>query len=116
MASCDINRWPVKILMAGQLAYYFAHNAWVTPLCPEPILNQDGSKKQDSEMKSSKRWIGKFRKEHPKLRVIVVEDALSANAPHIRTLRKHDLSYVIGVKEKGSKFLFDQFAVNEKTI
>ena len=86
----------------------------VIPLCPEPILNQDGSKKQDSEMKSSKRWIGKFRKEHPKLRVIVVEDALSANAPHIRTLRKHDLSYIIGVKEKGSKVLFDQFAVNEK--
>ena len=86
----------------------------VIPLCPEPILNQDGSKKQDSELKSGKRWIEKFRKEHSKLRAIIIEDALSANAPHIKTLKKHDLRYIIGVTDKGHKALINQFSVNER--
>ena len=86
----------------------------VIPFCPEPILNQDGSKKQDCETKSSKRWVEKFRNEHPKLKAIIIEDALSANAPHIKTLQEHNLRYILGVSPDGHKSLFNQFQVNEQ--
>jgi hypothetical protein len=44
---------------------------------------------------------------HPHLRLIVTEDALSSNAPHIRELEKHRLHYILGVKEGDHAFLFD---------
>jgi len=56
---------------------------------------------------ASKRFFEKLRKVHPHLRLIVVEDALSSNAPHIRELEKHQLYYILGVKEGDHAFLFD---------
>src|ERR1035441_2112927 len=52
----------------------------VIPLFPEPIIQQDGHTKNDCERNATRRWLKQFRAEHPHLRVIVVEDALSANA------------------------------------
>src|SRR5208282_5273587 len=60
----------------------------VIPLAPEPIIQQDGQTKNDCERNSTRRWLKRFRQEHPHLPVIVVEDALSANAPHLRDLRE----------------------------
>src|SRR5271157_367431 len=60
----------------------------VIPLAPEPIIQQDGQTKNDCERNATRRWIKRFRQEHPHLPVIVVEDALSANAPHLRDLRE----------------------------
>ena len=59
----------------------------VIPLAPEPIIQQDGQTKNDCERNATRRWLKQFRQEHPHLPVIVVEDALSANAPHLRNLR-----------------------------
>ena len=59
----------------------------VIPLAPEPIIQQDGQTKNDCERNATRRWLKSFRQEHPLLPVIVVEDALSANAPHLRDLR-----------------------------
>ena len=58
----------------------------VIPLAPEPIQRQDGQTKNDCERNAARRWLRQFRKDHPHLPVIVTEDALSANAPHIRDL------------------------------
>src|SRR4029453_5083020 len=58
----------------------------VIPLMPEPIVNQDGSEKNDCERNAAKRFVTKFRRDHPHLKVIVTEDSLSSNAPHIETL------------------------------
>ena len=53
----------------------------VIPLAPEPIIQQDGQTKNDCERNATRRWLESFRQEHPHLPVIVVEDALSSNAP-----------------------------------
>ena len=58
----------------------------VIPLAPEPIIQQDGHTKNDCERNATRRWLKQFRQEHPHLPVIVVEDALSANAPHLKDL------------------------------
>jgi disulfide oxidoreductase YuzD len=77
----------------------------VIPLMPEPIIKQDGETKNDCERNASKRFFEKFRQDHPNLPVIVVEDALSSNAPHIRELQRHNLRYILGVKEGDHEFL-----------
>ncbi len=78
----------------------------VIPLCPEMILNQDGQSKNDCERNAAKRFFEKLRKVHPHLPLIVNEDALSPNAPHIRDLKKYDLHYILGVKPGDHAFLF----------
>jgi hypothetical protein len=78
----------------------------VIPLAPEPIINQDGHTKNDCERNASRRWLKHFRREHPHLPVIVVEDGLSANAPHLSDLREARVRYIIGVKPGDHAFLF----------
>lgn len=78
----------------------------VIPLCPEMIRRQDGSKKNDCERNAAKRFFEDLRREHPHLKLIVTEDALSANAPHIRELQRHDLRYLLSVKSGDHAFLF----------
>ena len=58
----------------------------VIPLCPEPILNKDGAKKNDCERNACKRVLENFRREHPHLKAILVEDGLSSTAPNIRMI------------------------------
>ena len=79
----------------------------VIPLAPEPIIKQDGQDKNDCERNAAKRFLVQFRKDHPHLNAIVVEDALSSNAPHIHDLRKAGLRFILGVKDPGNKFLFN---------
>jgi hypothetical protein len=86
----------------------------VIPLMPEPIVKQDGSEKNDCERNAAKRFVSKFRQDHPNLNVIVTEDSLSSNAPHIETLREHDMRYILGVKEGDHAFLFKCVAEAEQ--
>lgn len=79
----------------------------VIPLCPEPIMKGDGAKKNDCERNASERLLRDFRREHPHLPVILGEDALSANGPHLKLLKELDMSYIIVVKPDGNKSLFD---------
>src|SRR5271163_1930986 len=79
----------------------------VIPLAPEPIIQQDGQTKNDCERNATRRWLKPFRQEHPHLPIIVVEDALSANAPHLEDLAEADARYIIGVKPGDHKFLFE---------
>jgi hypothetical protein len=80
----------------------------VIPVYPEMITRQDGSGKQDSERKASKRFFREFRREHPHLPVIVVEDALSSNGPHIRELQQLGLRFILGAKPADHVHLFAQ--------
>lgn len=79
----------------------------VIPLTVEPILKQDGATKNDCERNSSKRLLNALRTMHPKLKMVIVEDALHSNAPHIKTLESLDYKYIIGVKPDGNSWLFD---------
>jgi hypothetical protein len=80
----------------------------VIPLMPEPIFKQDGESKNDCERNALKRFLPKFRQDHPHLRVIATLDALYANAPVIRDLRTAFVSWIIRVKLDGNTFLFKQ--------
>src|SRR6266516_332151 len=80
----------------------------VIPLMPEPIVQQDGTDKNDCERNAAKRFMAKLRKDHPHLKFIVTEDSLSANAPHIETLQDYGLHYILGVKEGDHALLFQQ--------
>lgn len=77
----------------------------VIPLPPEPIFNHDGDTKNDCERNACRRWLEKFRKDHPHLKVIITEDGLSSNAPHIRDLIEHRCHFILGLKEGDHAYL-----------
>lgn len=79
----------------------------VFPLCPELIRRQDGATKNDCERNATKRFIADFRREHPRLKVIVTEDGLSSNAPHIKDLMAHDLRYILSAKPGDHAYMFN---------
>lgn len=79
----------------------------VIPLAPEPIVKGDGATKNDCERNASKRLLSTLRREHPHLKILIVEDGLAANYPHLSLLDSLTMSYVIGVKEGDHEYLFD---------
>jgi hypothetical protein len=85
----------------------------VIPLMPEPMVKQDGTEKNDCERNAAKRLIAKLRQDHPHLKVIVTEDSLSSNGPHIEMLQDHALHYILGVKEGDHAYLFTQVEAAE---
>jgi len=86
----------------------------VIPLRPEAILKQDGSEKNDCERNAANRFLAKLRRDHPHLRVIVTEDGLSSNAPHLETLQAYGCHYILGVKEGDHGYLFAQVRAAEQ--
>lgn len=104
-----------KVSANGKITYYLQavgaaivnpYFKEVIPLCPEIIRKQDGETKMDCERNAIKRFLKKFRQDHPHLKVIINEDALSSNAPHIEDLEQYNCHYILGVKEGDHKFLF----------
>jgi len=79
----------------------------VIPFCPEPIQKMDGSKKNDCERNASKRLLKDLKREHPHLKLVIVEDSLSSNAPHIKLLESLEYQYILGAKPSDHKWLFD---------
>jgi hypothetical protein len=79
----------------------------VIPLSPEHISNLDGQTKNDCERNAARRWLEKFRKDHPHLKVIITEDGLSSNAPHIRDLIAYGCHFILGLKEGDHAYLSD---------
>jgi hypothetical protein len=88
----------------------------VIPLCPEIILNQHGNSKNDCERNACKRFLENFRREHPPLKAILIEDGLSSTAPHIRMIEEHGLLYILGAKPGDHQFLFEQIDTSEATV
>jgi len=86
---------------------FLQHHKEVIPLCPEPILKQDGQTKNDCERNAAKRLLQDTRREHPHLNLIVVEDGLASNAPHIRLLQALKYRFILGAKPADHKNLFE---------
>ena len=78
----------------------------VIPLAPEPIVKADGAKKNDCERNAAKRLLTDVRREYPHLKLIVLEDALASNGPHIQLLKKLDLRFIPGAKRGDHEHLF----------
>ena len=83
----------------------------VVPFMPEAIIKQDGANKNDCERNAVKRFLLKVRQDHPDLPLIITEDGLSPNAPHIKALKAGDFRFILTVKESDHRYLFDY--VNE---
>lgn len=81
----------------------------VIAMAVEPIIQQDGATKNDCERNATRRLLKRFRKQHPKLKSIIVEDALASNGPHIRDLIEMKFDFLLGVKPGDHKVLFDEF-------
>ena len=82
----------------------------VFPLDFEPILNQDGATKNDCERNAAKRLCTALAAQYPELAFLFVEDALYANAPHVRQITGYGWRYVLNVKPDSHASLFKQFA------
>ena len=70
----------------------------VFALAPEPVVKGDGAKKNDCERNAAKRLLSDVRREHPHLKLVVVEDALASNGPHIKQLKGLGMRFILGAK------------------
>lgn len=80
----------------------------VIPIGVEPIIKQDGETKNDCERNAGKRLIESIRKEHPRLKIIVLEDGLHSTGPNLKEIEKREMGYVIGAKKSDHKKLFEE--------
>ena len=86
--------------------------AQVFPLAVEPILTQDGAVKNDCERNAAKRLVESLRLQYADTTLLFVEDALYANAPHIRQIQSASphWHYLLAIKPKSHAGLFERFA------
>lgn len=87
----------------------------VFPLDFEPILKQDGAQKNDCERNAAKRLAAALHQQYPDLKILLVEDALYANAPHLRQITGYGWRYVLNVKPDSHASLEKQFAGRRAT-
>lgn len=90
-------------------------HAEVFPLDFEPILKPDGAVKNDCQRSAAKRLLTALRAQYPGLKIILLEDALYANAPHIRQINEADGCFILNVKPDSHASLFKQFAGRRAT-
>ena len=83
--------------------------AEVFPLDFEPILKPDGAKKNDCERTAAKRLCASLHERYHELNLLLVEDALYANAPHLRQILGYGWKFVLNVKPDSHQCLFQQF-------
>lgn len=79
----------------------------VLPMAVEPIRQADGQRKNDCEINASKRLLTRLRALYPKLPVVIVEDSLYSNGPHLQLLQSLKYKYIIGIKPSNHAWLFD---------
>lgn len=80
----------------------------VFPIRAEPITKQDGEGKNDCEQNAVGRLLKGIRASHPKLRLVVVLDALYGNGPRIGEITGLGMDFIIVVKERENSALFRQ--------
>lgn len=79
----------------------------IIPLSPEEVTNADGKDKQDCEINAGKRLVRKIRKDHPKLRVIIVADSLHSKQPMIETIKNERMHFVLVAKKEDHTVLME---------
>ena len=70
-------------------------------------MKGDGAKKNDCERNAAKRLLSDVRREHPHLKLLVVEDGLASNGPHIKHLKGLGLRFLLGAKRADHEALFE---------
>jgi hypothetical protein len=75
----------------------------ILPIDAEGILNTDGEDKQDCEINAGKRLVERLRREHPRLDMLIVGDAMFAHEPMIEHLKQMQIPFVLSVKPGSHK-------------
>jgi hypothetical protein len=88
----------------------------VIPLCPEPIIQQDGSAKNDCELAAAERLYFHLRDSHPKLPMVLLQDSLFANTKNVARLKKYDFGFIIVAKEDKNKKLFKAMEARRSSL
>src|SRR5215471_5777237 len=83
------------------------------PLRPAPMVNRDGTSKNDGERHAAKRFVAKLRQDPPHLQGMVTAESLRAHAPHIAPLQDDALHSILGVTEGDHASLFPQVQAAE---
>lgn len=80
----------------------------------EPIVNEDGAKKNDCERNAAKRLFKRLQELHSKEFMVLVFDALYACGSLIRLLQPNSRwKYIINITPDGHKCLFRQFEARQ---
>ncbi len=87
----------------------------VFPLAPEPIARTDGDTKNDCGRNAAARSVDDLRREHRRLKAIVLQDGPASNGPHIARLRRHGLRFIPGGRPGDHALLFDSPAASPDT-
>ena len=103
-------------LLAAMLVHPEAREVFA--LAPEAIVKpaldsargSDGATKNDCERNAAKRLLREVRREHPHLKLVVVADGLSSNAPYIRLLKDLEMRFILSAKPGDHGFLFEWVA------
>lgn len=82
-------------------------NNKVISLAPSFIVPQDGDKKQDCELKASKRWLGSKAKQYSQENVTILGDDLYAHEPFCRELTDRSFNFILVCKPDSHKTLYD---------
>lgn len=91
-------------VLAGAIVHPAQRN--VIPVYPEAIKRQDGQTKNDSERSAMKRFLVKFREDHPKLKTTILADALHSTLPMMGLLEKLEMNFITSVKPGSHETLF----------
>ena len=70
------------------------------PLASEPIGRADGAAKNDCEHAAAQRLLRRIRADHPKLRFVVLADALYATGPMIQLIQELGMNFLLAVKPR----------------
>ena len=77
------------------------------PLAPEPVLKSDGATKNNCEQQAASRLLPAIRRAHPHLKMVALQDALTATGPYLQQCRELDMRYLIAVQPGSHAYLFD---------
>ncbi|MBX7232669.1 MAG: transposase [Bdellovibrionales bacterium] len=100
-------------ILAGAIVH--PEKSQVIPVCPVAIQKQDGMTKNDCEQNAMKRFLVQFREDHPKLKVVLLTDALHSTLPCVELIQKLDMDFILSVKPGSHEKLFEGLDKFEST-
>ena len=100
-------------MMGGALVH--PDHSEVIPLAPEPIIKEDGQKKNDGECNAIQRMLDRYRQDHPRLKLVVLADSLHSNASVIQRVIDNGMSFIMVAKLGNHDHLFGQFYELDET-
>ncbi len=105
-----------EVLMAALMCPGIAQ---VIPLMPEEIRNTDGHEKQDCEVNAAKRLIPAMKKDHPRLKLIIVGDGIYSKQPMIEEVVDKEWSYIFVARPDDHAVMYrhlENVPMRQKTV